>query len=126
VHVVGRGGKVFPCGGADYQSGNKEANFSETLFDVRSTEDKDAPGRYIANSGSMAMILMFFDDDGVRSLTCTPWGQSAHPDSPHYVDQAEGLYAKREMKPTWSNQEELADHTESTKTFAYPPSPATR
>jgi len=121
VHVVGRGGQVFPCGGADYQSGNKEANFSETLFDVRSTEDKAKPGRYIANSGSMAMILMFFDKDGVRSLTCTPWGQSAHPDSPHYVDQAEHLYSKREMKPTWSQAGDVADHTESTRAFRYPP-----
>ena len=126
VHVVGRGGQVFPCGGADYQSGNKEANFSETLFDVRSTEDKAAPGRFIANSGSMAMILMFFDKEGVRSLTCTPWGQSGHPDSPHYVDQAEKLYSKREMKPTWMKQAELAEHTESTQQLRYPPAAADR
>ncbi|MGA0040209.1 MAG: penicillin acylase family protein [Pirellulales bacterium] len=124
VHVVGRGGVYFPCGGADYQSGNKEANFSETLFDVRSTEDKQQPGRYIANSGSMAMILMFFDGNGVRSMTCTPWGQSGHADSPHYVDQAEGLYAKRQMKPTWSSQDDLAEHTESTRRFRYPAAPA--
>lgn len=126
VHVVGRGGQYFPCGGADYQSGNKEANFSETLFDVRSKEDESQPGRFIANSGSMAMILMFFGDDGVRSLTCTPWGQSAHPDSPHYVDQAEGLYAKRQMKPTWSNEDDLANHTESKRTFDYPAAAAAR
>ena len=126
VHVVGRGGQVFPCGGADYQSGNKEANFSETLFDVRSTEDKAAPGRFIANSGSMAMILMFFDKEGVRSLTCTPWGQSGHPDSPHYVDQAEKLYSKREMKPTWTKPADLAEHTESTRQLPYPPAAANR
>lgn len=126
VHVVGRGGQVFPCGGADYQSGDKEANFSETLLDVRSTEDKAAPGRFIANSGSMAMILMFFDKEGVRSLTCTPWGQSGHPDSPHYVDQAEKLYSKREMKPTWMKPAELAEHTESTRQFNYPPESADR
>ena len=124
--MVGRGGQVFPCGGADYQSGNKEANFSETLFDVRSTEDKAAPGRFIANSGSMAMILMFFDKEGVRSLTCTPWGQSGHPDSPHYVDQAEKLYSKREMKPTWTKPADLAEHTESTRQLRYPPAAANR
>ena len=121
VHVVGRGGKYFPCGGADYQAGNKEANFSETLFDVRSQEDTTQPGRFIANSGSMAMILMFFGEDGVRSMTCTPWGQSGHPDSPHYADQAERLYSKREMKPTWSNHRELAAHTESKRQLRYPP-----
>jgi len=121
VHVVGRGGQVFPCGGADYQSGNKEANFSETLFDVRSAEDPDKAGRFIANSGSMAMILMFFEADGVRSLTCTPWGQSGHPDSPHYVDQAEHLYSKREMKPTWSKESDVIEHATSKRQLRYPP-----
>lgn len=124
VHVVGRGGRYFPCGGADYQSGDREANFSETLFDVRSTDDPSQPGRFIANSGSMAMILMFFDENGVRSFTCTPWGQSGHADSPHYVDQAEKLYSQRQMKPTWWREADLADHTESVRRFELPSEPS--
>ncbi len=120
VHVVGRGGAYFPAPGADYNSGDKEANFSETLLDVRSTELKGAPGIQVANSGSMAMILMFLDkDNGVRSYTCTPWGQSGHPESSHYVDQAAGLYSLRTMKPTWWNLDELKQNTESTKTLQY-------
>jgi acyl-homoserine-lactone acylase len=120
LHVVGRGGAYFPAPGADYNSGDKEANFSETLLDVRSTELKGAPGIQVANSGSMAMILMFFDkDNGVRSFTCTPWGQSGHPESSHYVDQAAGLYSLRTMKPTWWNLDELKQNTESTKTLQY-------
>jgi acyl-homoserine-lactone acylase len=120
VHVVGRGGAYFPAPGADYNSGDKEANFSETLLDVRSTELKGAPGIQVANSGSMAMILMFLDkDNGVRSYTCTPWGQSGHPESNHYVDQAAGLYSLRTMKPTWWNLDELKQNTESTKTMQY-------
>lgn len=121
VHVVGRGGKYFPAPGADYDSGDKESNFSETLMDVRSVESKEKPGTQIANSGSMAMILMFFDKDGVRSYTCTPWGQSAHPESKHYVDQAEGLYSKRKMKSTWWNLPELEKHVESTVRLSYTP-----
>ena len=119
VHVVGRGEKYFPASGTDFSSGNKEANFSETLLDVRSNEDPKKPGRYVANSGSMAMILMFFDKNGVSSYTCTPWGQSAHPDSPHYMDQGERLYGPRQMKPTWWDPSELKQHTKSTKVLTY-------
>ena len=121
VHVVGRDGRYFPCGGADYQSGDREANFSETLFDVRGVEDPQRPGRFIANNGSMAMILMFFEADGVRSFTCTPWGQSGHADSPHHVDQAEKLFSPRRMKPTWSRPEDLGGHVESTRRFSVTP-----
>jgi acyl-homoserine-lactone acylase len=113
VHKVGRGGKYFPVGGCDYESGDKAANFTETLFDVKSKEDPDHPGRYVAMNGSMAMILMFFHKDGVRSYTCTPWGQSADPKSPHYMDQGEKLYSKRQMKPTWWSEAELTKHVES-------------
>lgn len=120
VHVVGRGGMYFPVDGADYSSGDKEGNFSETLLDVRCTDLKERPGVQVANSGSMAMILMFFDSNGARSFTCTPWGQSGHRDSPHYVDQAAALYSQRRMKSTWWTMEELKPNIESTKTWSYP------
>ena len=96
IHKVGRGGRYFPVGGAEFRSGNKEANFSETLFDVRCDPDPDQPGRFVAHNGSMAMILMFFHKDGIESLTCTPWGQSGHSESAHYLDQGE--------KPVFSTQ----------------------
>lgn len=114
IHRVGRGGKYFPVGGADFRSGDRDANFSETLFDVRCKEDPDAPGRYIANNGSMATLLMFFHEDRVESYSCTPWGQSADPASPHYMDQGEKLYSKRRMKPTWWTKEELTPNVKST------------
>jgi acyl-homoserine lactone acylase PvdQ len=119
IHVVGRGGIYFPAPGADYNSGDKEANFSETLLDVRSVPLKELPGVQVANSGSMAMILMFFDSQGVRSFTCTPWGQSGHLDSPHYIDQAAALYSRRLMKPTWWALDEARGNAESTRMFEY-------
>ncbi len=119
IHVVGRGGMYFPAPGADYNSGDKEANFSETLLDVRSVPLKDRPGVQVANSGSMAMILMFFDSQGVRSFTCTPWGQSGHPTSPHYIDQAAALYSRRSMKPTWWTLDEARGNAESSRVFEY-------
>jgi acyl-homoserine-lactone acylase len=117
VHLVGRGGKYFPVGGADFSSGDKEANFSETLLDVRCGPDPNQPGKFIANNGSMAMILMFFDKNGVRSYTCTPWGQSAHPDSKHFMDQGEKLYSKRQMKPSWWDPKELLQNVSSKREF---------
>lgn len=115
IHKVGRDEQLFPAGGAEFEAGPKEVNFSETLFDVRSKENEKHPGQFIANSGSMAMILMFFHKDGIESLTCTPWGQSGNPKSAHYTDQGEKLYSKLQMKPTWWKEEELKGNLESTR-----------
>jgi acyl-homoserine lactone acylase PvdQ len=46
----------------------------------------------------MSMVLMFFHKDGIETYTCTPWGQSADPASPHHTDQAEKLYSQRKFK----------------------------
>lgn len=115
IHKVGRDEQLFPAGGAEFDAGPKEVNFSETLFDVRSKEDEKHPGHFTANSGSMAMILMFFHKDGIKSYTCTPWGQSGNPQSAHYTDQGEKLYSKLQMKPTWWSKEELKGNLESTR-----------
>ncbi len=117
IHKVGRGDQLFPVGGTDFQSGDRAANFSETLFDVRSQPDPDHPGQFIANSGSMAMLLMFFHGDGVKSYSCIPWGQSSNPQSPHYMDQGRELYSQRKMKPTWWTKAELLPHVESATTL---------
>jgi acyl-homoserine lactone acylase PvdQ len=58
---------------------------------------------------------MFFHKDRVESYTCTPWGQSGNPASPHYADQAQHLYSKRELKPSWFTHEEILAHKESEK-----------
>lgn len=121
IHKVGRGGQLFPVGGTDFQSGNRQANFSETLFDVRSQPDPDNPDHFIANSGSMAMLLMFFHADGIKSYSCTPWGQTSNPQSSHYMDQGEKLYSPRKMKPTWWNKADLMSHIESTTTLTLTP-----
>ncbi len=119
IHRVGRGNQRFPVGGADFRSGNREANFSETLFDVRTKVDPDHPGRQLANSGSMATLLMFFHPDRVESYSCTPWGQSADPASPHYMDQGQKLYSPRQMKPSWWTKKELLQHVESKTVLKY-------
>ncbi|MFO0917694.1 MAG: penicillin acylase family protein [Planctomycetaceae bacterium] len=117
LHRVGRGDQLYPVGGTDFQSGPKELNFTETLFDVRSKDDSSNPGKFVANSGSMAVILMFFHPDGIQSLTCTPWGQNANPKSPHFADQGEKLYSQGKMKPTWWAEKDLKQNIESSKTL---------
>ncbi len=118
IHRVGRDDQLYPVGGTDFQSGPKELNFTETLFDVKSKDDSSHPGKFIANSGSMAIILMFFHPDGIQSMTCIPWGQSGNPKSPHYADQGEKLFSPRKMKSTWWAEKELKQNIESSKTLA--------
>ncbi|MBI1320981.1 MAG: hypothetical protein GC168_18810 [Candidatus Hydrogenedens sp.] len=117
LHKVGRGGSYFPYDGADYGRGD---NRCETVRDVECSEDPKNPGHYIADSGSMSAMLMFMHKDGIESYSCTQWGVSAVPDSPHHTDQAEQLYSKRKFKPTWNTKEALAEATTSTKTLTLP------
>ncbi len=51
-----------------------------------------------------------------KSWTVVPLGQSDHPDSPHYDDQAEELFSKGKMKPTYFlDKNELRKHITATK-----------
>lgn len=56
----------------------------------------------------------------IRSFTQPPIGQSDHPDSPHFRDQAEKLFGPAKMKPSWFNRDELFDgHVQSTTVLVY-------
>ncbi|HYK87899.1 MAG TPA: penicillin acylase family protein, partial [Acidobacteriota bacterium] len=46
----------------------------------------------------------------IQSWTQPPIGQSDYPDSPFYRDQAEKLFSKALMKPTWYQKGELLKH----------------
>ncbi len=49
----------------------------------------------------------------IQSWIYLPTGQSDRPDSPHYSDQAETVFANRELKPSWWLPEDLAGNIES-------------
>lgn len=115
AYVVGRGGKYFPMNGADFGDRKDEYNYTETLLSISYQPDASKAGRNIAYKGSMAMILMFFGEGGVESYSAVAWGQSGDPASPHYVDQAEKLFSKRTLKPTFWKKEDLLKNLESTK-----------
>ncbi len=49
-----------------------------------------------------------------RSWTVLPLGESDHADSPHFDDQAEKVFSKNKMKPTYFlDKDELIKHVES-------------
>lgn len=114
VYKIGRGGSLFPMGGADYGNRRDVHDYTETLLSISWKENPVKPGEFIAYKGSMAMILMFFHKDGIESYSACAWGQSGRPDSPHYVDQAEKLFSKRQLKPTFWKKEDLLKNLEST------------
>lgn len=117
IFKVGRSGQYFPAEGADYGKGDSQ---TQTLRDTKFEEEPKGSGQYIANYGSLAAMVMFMKKDGIESYTCTQWGQSADPESPHHVDQARELYSNRTFKPTWNTLEEVKAHLESEKTVAMP------
>lgn len=112
--TVGRGGQFFPASGGDYGDGENAKRVRSLLsLGVHETEK----GKYVAGKGSMAMLLMFLHKDGIESYSCIPWGQSADPKSPHYMDQGEKLFTQRTFKPVYRSKEALMPHVESEKTL---------
>lgn len=116
INLIGRAGKYFPCPGAELGGWSQKA-MTETVFDVGVREEPEGSGKYVAFAGSSAILLTFLHADGIESYSICNWGQSADPQSPHYVDQAEQLYAERKFKPTWFNKEDLMEHIESEQSF---------
>ncbi len=56
-----------------------------------------------------------------KSWTVVPLGQSDHATSPHYDDQAEKLFSRGKMKPTYFlDTEELHKHVESKTVLVWP------
>jgi len=54
--------------------------------------------------------------DPIQSFTLHNFGQSAHPESPHFVDQAR-LSSERRLKPVYFERSELMKHVTSTLTL---------
>jgi acyl-homoserine lactone acylase PvdQ len=118
INLIGRGGRHFPCPGVELGGWSQKA-MTETVFDVDTREEPEGSGNYVAFAGSSAILLTFLRPEGIESYSICNWGQSADPESPHYVDQAEKLYAEREFKPTWFDKEDLMEHVESEKTLVF-------
>jgi len=119
INLIGRSGKYFPAAGAEFAS---DYLLTETPFDVETQWNEAEPGsgKYVANAGTACVMLSFLTPDGIESFSLANWGQSADPESPHHVDQAEKLYSNSEFKPTWTKKEDLMKNLESEKTLIIP------
>lgn len=119
INLIGRGGRYFPCPGAEFGTGGQKT-YTETVMDVATAETPPGSGKFVGNDGSSSTLVSFLYPDGIESYSVVNWGQSGNPDSPHYLDQAEKLYAERKFKPTWFKKEDLLKHLESEKTLTIP------
>ena len=71
--------------------------------------------RYCIGGSSYGMVVDF--SNGIRAVSCLPFGVSEHPQSKHFADQLP-LYAKAGFKPAWFDPDEIRDHAESQRAMA--------
>lgn len=105
IHRVRRGGKSWPVSGGETGGG-------QTLRAIGSRMEAD--NIFYGVTGQNWTQVVLFRKGAVESYSANPYGQSDHPTSPHYTDQAEKLFSKSRLKPTWFEREWLEGHIEST------------
>jgi len=99
VNRVGREAKTFPLAGC---ATNDLVTLRAVGGDFDSTTDT-----IVCGSGQSCTTLVLFKPGRVESYSVTPWGESDHPSSPHYLDQAEKLVSHKQLKPTWFQRDAL-------------------
>lgn len=101
VNVVVRG-DVFPLDGT---------NTFGVLHPDEGVEQDD--GRIFCNDG-WAHLMVIEESEPKRVWSLLPYGESEHPASAHYNDQAK-LHSQRKLKPFWFSAADILDHTESVR-----------
>jgi len=83
--------------------------------------DKMSDGKTFLGHGGQTSTQVVQLTKPPRSWTLLPLGESDHPNSKHWDDQAEKLFSPGKMKPTYFlNKEELLKHVESQKVLHRP------
>ncbi|MBI4325490.1 MAG: penicillin acylase family protein [Chloroflexi bacterium] len=108
VFRVGRDDQSWPVGG-----GSLNDEGMATLRAIHFARPQPDHTRW-GGSGQTSTQLVILENP-IRSWTQPPIGQSDHPGSPFYRDQAERLFSPGKMKPTWFAKEELLQHAHSRK-----------
>jgi penicillin amidase len=114
VYRVGREGnsRTWPVGGGSLTG---MATPRAISFDPR----KD--GKTFIGRGGQTSTQVVQLSKPPKSWTLLPLGESDHPDSRHWDDQAEKLFSPGKLKPTYFlNKEELTKHAESKKVIYRP------
>jgi acyl-homoserine lactone acylase PvdQ len=123
---IGRRGRSFPVGGVSVApvtlsqcealaGDNRVCTVTLRAFTAGAP---DSSGTRMVTSGSRLLRLVIFSDP-IRAFTLHNFGQSSHPDSPHYVDQAR-LSGERRLKPVYFDRVELLGHVKSERTLTIP------
>jgi acyl-homoserine-lactone acylase len=110
VFRVGRGDRSWPVGGGGRHGTSTLRNMNY---------EKKSDGSYWGRSGQTSPQVVVMSNP-VRSWTVTPLGQSDRTTSPHYSDQAEKLFSRGLMKPTWWTPAELAVQPKQRVHLPYP------
>jgi acyl-homoserine lactone acylase PvdQ len=113
IYRVGRtGGRgTWPVGG-----GSVNAIATPRAISFERHDDKKT---FIGRGGQTSTQVVLLTRPP-RSWTIVPLGQSDHADSPHFDDQAEKLFSKGQMKPTYFlDREELLKHVEKKTTLEF-------
>ncbi len=83
--------------------------------------DKLPDGKTFLGKGGQTSTQVVQLTKPPRSWTLLPLGESDHPESKHWDDQAEQLFSPGKLKPTYFlNKEELLKHVESKKVLHRP------
>jgi acyl-homoserine-lactone acylase len=100
INVVVRGAKL-PVGGTN-------------VFDVLHPDmGSEQPNGQIYCNDGWGHLMVVMEGNPKRIWSLLPYGESEHPDSRHYNDQAI-LHSRQEVKPFWFSPEEILANTEST------------
>lgn len=108
-----RGGKrTWPVGGGSLQEAGMAMPRAVTF---------QKQGNEMVGVGGQTQTQIVVLSKPPKSWMILPLGQSDHPDSPHFDDQAEKLFSKSKAKPTmFDDRKELLKHVESRKVIEYP------
>jgi acyl-homoserine lactone acylase PvdQ len=116
VFRVGRGDRSWPVGG-----GSLVEEGMATLRAVGFEAPRPDFTRWGMSGQTSTQVVVLTQP--VQSWTQPPIGESDRPDSAHYTDQAEKLFSRHKMKPTWYRKEELLKHVSSRTELKFPGDP---
>ena len=105
-HRVGRGDESWPVGGSGHAPGT-------STLRAMGYDREERDGHTVWGDRGQSSTQVVVMSDPPRSWIYVPLGQSDREDSPHFDDQAEKLFSRRQLKPSWWLPEDLAPHVES-------------
>ena len=110
---VGRqgGSRTWPVGGG---------TLSEAAMATPRAISFDPKGKEMVGHSGQTSTQIVLLTKPPQSWMVIPLGESDHPDSGHFDDQAERLFSRSQAKPTWfANRKELEKHVAKREALSY-------